>query len=170
MAEYCKGIIYASKVRQKSLSELSIGDFKIDCFINWVCVLFQLFYSVTVDSFWQFRINSFLGCALVLRREEEAARYPVSTWHGWLPRDEVFTCTLCTHVQWCGPMPHGILLVSPKNSSVTDIYCAWLGPGSQAAPGMVTQWTRGTALGEAEAHTPSLHPPVIRSGVRHNRR
>ena len=78
MAEYCKGIIYASKVRQNSLSELSMGDFKIDCFIIWVCVLFQLFYSVTVDSFWQFRINSFLGCALVPRRREEA---PISSVH-----------------------------------------------------------------------------------------
>ena len=78
---------------------VSIEDFKIGCII-WVCVLFQLFYSVTVDSFWQFRINSFLGCA----QEEGGGRYPVSTWHGWLPRDEVYSVYSAVYSGLCGAL------------------------------------------------------------------
>ena len=156
MAEYCKGIIYASKVRQNSLSELSIGDFKIDCFINWVCVLFQLFYSVTVDSFWQFRINSFLGCALVPRRREEA---PISSVHltrlatpRWSVQSVYSQCTVCTvraNATW-----HPACLTK-KQLSLTDIYCQ-----SPAQPG---PGTRDGHQSEAEAHTNSLHPQQIRS-------
>ena len=165
MEEYCKGIIYASKVRQNSISESSLGDFKIDCFIIWVCVLFQLFYSVTVDSFWQFRINSFLGCALVLRgRRRQPARYPVSTWHGWLPRDtEVYTVHMysgaAANATW-----HPACLTK-KQLSLTDIYCAWPGLVVQTRDGHHHQWTRAGAPGEAEAHTSHSHQQIRSAAI-----
>ena len=80
-------------------------------------------------------------------------RYPVSTWHGWLPRDEVYSqCTVCTvraNATW-----HPACLTK-KQLSLTDIYCQ-----SPAQPG---PGTRDGHQSEAEAHTNSLHPQQIRS-------
>lgn len=103
-----------------------------------MCVIFQLFYSVTVDSFWQFRINSFLGCALVLRgrRRQRDIQCPLDT-AGY---PEIQRCTLYTCTVVLRPMPHGILLVSPKNSSVWLIFIVQAGSGRGwwCRPGMVT--------------------------------
>ena len=165
MAEYCKGIIYASKVRQNSLSELSIGDFKIDCFINWVCVLFQLFYSVTVDSFWQFRINSFLGCALVLRgrRSQRDIQCPLDT-AGYPEIQSVH----CTHVQWCGQC-HMASCLSHQKTAQFDWYLlcrlARAGLVVQTRDGHHHQWTRAGAPGEAEAHTSHSHQQIRSAAI-----
>ena len=125
---------------------VSIEDFKIGCII-WVCVLFQLFYSVTVDSFWQFRINSFLGCA----QEEGGGRYPVSTWHGWLPRDEVYS--VYSAVYSAGQCHMASCLSHQKTAQFDWYLLSELSPGQ--APRMVTS-------GSAEALN-SHHPQQIRS-------
>ena len=122
-----------------------------------MCVIFQLFYSVTVDSFWQFRINSFLGCA----QEEGGGRYPVSTWHGWLPRDEVYS--VYSAVYSAGQC-HMASCLSHQKTAQFDWYLLselssararhtsdghqWLGRGSQLTPSTANQirYNTGYAL------------------------
>ena len=119
-----------------------------------MCVLFLLFYSVTVDSFWQFKMNSFLGCAQDGRREEEAAW--ISSVHltrlaGQRWGVHLYICTVPVVPGQC----HMASCLSQQKTAQFDWYLLCLDSGrATGSPVMVTQWT--LAPGGGRGHTTQL--------------